>query len=66
MTYIIVLLLIGLAVVLGVTDIRREKITRPVFKIFKEFFHQCQLQNEAMESGMYGGMETFCWEPRLA
>lgn len=52
MTYIIILLLIGLAVVLGVTDIRREKITRPVFKIFKKILPpMSSTEREAMESG---------------
>ena len=52
MTFILVLILIALVVVLGVADIRRERVTRPVFMFFKKILPpMSSTEREAMESG---------------
>ena len=50
--FILFVLLIVLAVVLGVTDIRRNLITKPIFGIFKKILPPLSdTEREAMEAG---------------
>ncbi|GGO69964.1 acyl-CoA dehydrogenase [Bowmanella pacifica] len=57
---ILLILLVVLAIVLGVTDIRRNLITKPVFQIFKKILPpMSSTEREAMEAG------SIWWEGEL-
>lgn len=57
---ILLAIIITLAVVLGVTDIRRNLVTKPVFEIFKKILPpMSSTEREAMESG------SIWWEGEL-
>ena len=57
---ILFLVVIALAIVFGVTDIRRNMITKPVFSIFKKILPpMSSTEREAMESG------SIWWEGEL-
>lgn len=62
---ILLILLVVLAVVLGVTDIRRNLITKPVFQIFKKILPPMSTtEREAMEAGsIWWEGELFCGKP---
>ncbi|WP_018690553.1 acyl-CoA dehydrogenase [Algicola sagamiensis] len=52
MSTLLILLCIGVAIVLGVKDIRRNFVTKPVFKIFKKILPPLSAtEREAMEAG---------------
>ncbi|MDF2180007.1 acyl-CoA dehydrogenase [Aliiglaciecola sp. CAU 1673] len=57
---ILLILVVVLAIVLGVTDIRRNLITKPVFQIFKKILPpMSSTEREAMEAG------SIWWEGEL-
>ena len=63
--WLLILLLIALAVVLGVTDIRRQWISTPIFAFFKRILPpMSSTEKEAMESGdVWWDGELFCGKP---
>ncbi|MFT5164203.1 MAG: acyl-CoA dehydrogenase [Alteromonadaceae bacterium] len=63
--WLLIILLIALAVVLGVTDIRRKWITTPIFAFFKKILPPLSLtEKEAMESGgVWWDGELFSGKP---
>ncbi|NQZ10739.1 MAG: acyl-CoA dehydrogenase [Algicola sp.] len=65
MMWFIIIILVALAIVLGVTDIRRQWITAPVFRFFKKILPPMSLtEKEAMESGdVWWDGELFCGKP---
>lgn len=63
--WLIILLLIALAVVLGHTDIRRQYITSKIFEVFRKLLPpMSSTEKEAMESGdVWFDGELFCGQP---
>lgn len=63
--WLLILLLIALAVVLGVTDIRRQWISTPIFTFFKRILPpMSSTEKEAMESGdVWWDAELFNGKP---
>jgi acyl-CoA dehydrogenase len=63
--WFLILLVIALAIVLGVTEIRRQWITAPIFVFFKKILPpMSSTEKEAMESGdVWWDGDLFCGKP---
>lgn len=65
MTMLLILILVAVAVLFGVPDIRRNLITKPVFAVFKKVLPPLSAtEREAMEAGdIWWDGDLFCGKP---
>jgi len=63
--WVLILVIVALAVLLGIADIRRQWVTTPIFKFFKKILPPMSItEQEAMESGdVWWDGELFCGKP---